>query len=144
MGQSLPPSSRQCAAPHLTSDPWVLAEKKVLFCPHSPYYPDLAPCDSWLFPRIKTILKRKLLTPFPTLRGPWPTERLKAFPKKPSRNASNHGINVRISASLAKDSTLKEINSKLYFVRNKIVHRIFWSHLMYILYIHIFRDSDPN
>ena len=33
------------------------------------------------------------------------------FQEKPSRNASNHGINVEISASLAKESTLKDVNS---------------------------------
>jgi histone-lysine N-methyltransferase SETMAR len=34
-----------------------LAEKKISVVPHPPYSPDLAPCDFFLFPRIKIKLK---------------------------------------------------------------------------------------
>ena len=28
-------------------------------CPHTPYSPDLAPCDFWLFPKVKMTMKGK-------------------------------------------------------------------------------------
>jgi len=28
-------------------------------CPHPPYSPDLAPCDFWLFPKVKLTMKGK-------------------------------------------------------------------------------------
>ena len=34
-----------------------LAQNSMTFVRHAPYSPDLAPCDFWLFPKLKTILK---------------------------------------------------------------------------------------
>jgi hypothetical protein len=34
-----------------------LAKKSILKFVHPPYSPDLAPCDFWLFPKLKTALK---------------------------------------------------------------------------------------
>jgi transposase len=34
-----------------------LAEKSIMKLDHPPYSPDLAPCDFWLFPKLKTALK---------------------------------------------------------------------------------------
>jgi hypothetical protein len=34
-----------------------LLGKKITVCPHLPYPPDLAPCDSWLFPKLKLTMK---------------------------------------------------------------------------------------
>lgn len=34
-----------------------LANKQITALDHPPYSPDLAPCDFWLFPRLKTVLK---------------------------------------------------------------------------------------
>jgi hypothetical protein len=34
-----------------------LAKKSIMKLDHPPYYPDLAPCDFWLFPKLKTALK---------------------------------------------------------------------------------------
>jgi hypothetical protein len=36
-----------------------LAKHSIPVVPHPPYTPDLAPCDFFLFPRLKSILKRK-------------------------------------------------------------------------------------
>jgi hypothetical protein len=33
-----------------------LADKKITVWPHSPYLPDLALCDFWLFPKIKLMM----------------------------------------------------------------------------------------
>ena len=30
-----------------------------MVCPHPPYSPDLAPCDFWLFPKVKMTMKGK-------------------------------------------------------------------------------------
>ena len=30
-----------------------------MVCPHPPYSPDLAPCDFWLFPKVKLTMKGK-------------------------------------------------------------------------------------
>ena len=37
-----------------------LCQEKVNVLPHPPYSPDLAPCDIFLFPKIKKDLKRRL------------------------------------------------------------------------------------
>jgi len=34
-----------------------LAQNKITTLPHPPYSPDLAPCDFFLFPKLKTHLK---------------------------------------------------------------------------------------
>jgi histone-lysine N-methyltransferase SETMAR len=34
-----------------------LAKKSIMKLDHPPYSPDLAPCDFWLFPKLKTALK---------------------------------------------------------------------------------------
>jgi hypothetical protein len=34
-----------------------LADTKITVCPHPSYSPDLAPCDFWLFPKIKLTMK---------------------------------------------------------------------------------------
>lgn len=34
-----------------------LAEKQITTLEHPPYSPDLAPCDFWLFPKVKSVLK---------------------------------------------------------------------------------------
>ena len=34
-----------------------LAERQITTLEHPPYSPDLAPCDFWLFPKVKSVLK---------------------------------------------------------------------------------------
>ena len=36
-----------------------LSNKNITVCPHPPYSPDLAPCDFWLFLKVKMTLKGK-------------------------------------------------------------------------------------
>jgi transposase len=38
---------------HHNNTPWATV------CPHPPYSPDLAPCDFWLFPKVKITMKCK-------------------------------------------------------------------------------------
>ena len=36
-----------------------LSNKNIKVCPHPPYSPDLAPCNFWLFPKVKMTVKGK-------------------------------------------------------------------------------------
>ena len=36
-----------------------LSNKNITVCPHQPYSPDLAPCDFWLFTKVKMTMKGK-------------------------------------------------------------------------------------
>jgi len=36
-----------------------LSNNNITVCPRPPYSPDLAPCDFWLFPKVKTTMKGK-------------------------------------------------------------------------------------
>ena len=45
------------ARPHISRETMEFFSKKnIETLPHTPYSPDLAPCDSWLFPKMKTRL----------------------------------------------------------------------------------------
>ena len=35
-----------------------MTKKRIKLLPHAPYSPDLAPCDFWLFPQLKTFLAK--------------------------------------------------------------------------------------
>jgi hypothetical protein len=50
---------RQCAVPRGPERQGVLAKHSIPVVPHSPYSPDLAPCDFFLFLRLKGTLKGK-------------------------------------------------------------------------------------
>ena len=45
-----------------------LSNKNITVCPHPPYSPDLAPCDFWLFPKVKVTMKVNVLNQFRTSR----------------------------------------------------------------------------
>lgn len=114
MNHWVPPSSRKCAVLQLASGPRVFVPVKgsCLFT-HPPYSPDLAPCDFWFFPKIKNRAKTKTFWQHSGHKEDHDGTAERFFWKKTSRNASNHGIDVGISVSLAKVSTLKKINSYL-------------------------------
>ena len=38
---------------HQSTTPSYLTKKGIKTVPHSPYSPDLAPCDFWLFPKLR-------------------------------------------------------------------------------------------
>ena len=74
---------------HHDNSPWhtsllireFLAAKSLPVCPHPPYSPDLAPCDFWLFQKIKSVLKGKRFDTIPGIEKAT-TEQLKAIPKE--------------------------------------------------------------
>ena len=40
-----------------------------MVCPQPPYSPDLAPCDFWLFPKVKMTMKGKYFELIQDIRG---------------------------------------------------------------------------
>ena len=48
-------ASRQCSCPHSVKQ--FLVSKEITMLHHPPYLPNLAPCDFFLFPKLKWILK---------------------------------------------------------------------------------------
>jgi transposase len=57
-----------------------LADKKITVCPHPPHSPDLAPCDFWLFPKIKLKMKGNRFDTIPEIEATT-KERLRALTK---------------------------------------------------------------
>jgi hypothetical protein len=57
-----------------------LADKKITLCRHPPYLPDLAPCDFWLFPKIKLMMKGNHFDMIPEIEAAM-KERLRALMK---------------------------------------------------------------
>jgi histone-lysine N-methyltransferase SETMAR len=46
-----------------------LAKKSIMKLDHPPYLPDLAPCDFWLFPKLKTALKGNRFSDIADIQG---------------------------------------------------------------------------
>jgi transposase len=46
-----------------------LAKKSIMKLDHPPYSPDLAPCDIWLLPKLKTILKGQRFSDIANIQG---------------------------------------------------------------------------
>jgi hypothetical protein len=71
--------------------------------PHPLYSPDLAPCDFFLFPRLKSTLKGKRFQDVAEIHGS-----CRPLPNKPTRHALTSG---RIAAYNLEGRTLTEITS---------------------------------
>ena len=82
-------------------------------CPHPPYSPDLAPCDFWLFPKVKMIMKGKGFESIQDIEAAT-TAQLKTR-KRTSRTASKSGKNDGISVFEARGSILRGINGNVSF-----------------------------
>jgi len=83
-----------------------LAINNMMVIPHPPYSPDLAPCDFFLFPRMKRQMKGKHFADVSGVkRNRW---RSGTSALKSSRNVFSNGKNVGISVSSQEESTLKE------------------------------------
>ena len=72
-----------------------LSNKNITVCPHPPYALDLAPCDFWLFPKVKITLKGKRFESIQEIEAAT-TAQLK-IRKRTSRTASESGKNDGIS-----------------------------------------------
>jgi hypothetical protein len=58
-----------------------LAKKSILKLDHPPYSPDLAPCDFWIFPKLKTALKSHRFSDIANIQG-HATTILKSIPEE--------------------------------------------------------------
>lgn len=55
-------SSRQCPLPYCQHCPWVFGQTQHRSFASPPYSPDLAPCDFFLFPKMKKLLRGRRFT----------------------------------------------------------------------------------
>jgi hypothetical protein len=62
-----------------------LADKIITVCPHPPYSQDLAPCDFWIFPKIKFTMKLNCFDTIPEIESAT-KERLRALTKDDFRS----------------------------------------------------------
>jgi hypothetical protein len=85
-----------------------LAKRSIPIVPHPPYSPDLAPCDFFLFPRLKSTLKGNQFQDITEIQLNM-TWQLQAIPKKPTRHALKSGRIAGITAYNLEGRTLKEI-----------------------------------
>jgi len=74
--------------------------------PHPPYYPDLAPADFFLFPKIKTTLKGRRLKTIEEIQENAVRE-LRAITESVFRKHSNNGRKVGKGVSSVEGTTLK-------------------------------------
>ena len=86
-----------------------LAERNITTLEHFPYSPDLASCDFFLFPKIKSLLKEPIfLTSIPSK---WLQQQSsKRSQKMPSKNVLNHGKGKCTNVFQWKGITLKEFD----------------------------------
>jgi hypothetical protein len=83
-----------------------LAEKKIPVVPHPPYSSDLAPCDFFLFPRMKMKLKGRRFDDADTIKMNT-TRELNMLSREDSSDVSRGGRNVGTSAYYQQGTTLK-------------------------------------
>jgi len=108
-----------------------LSNKNIMMCPHLPYSPDLAPCDFWLFPKVKMTMKVKHFELIQDIEAAT-TLRLKTLTKEDFQNCFRQCKNNGISVIEVRGSILRGINGNvsftliIFFYLN--IHCIFWSH----------------
>ena len=83
-----------------------LAKNSMTVVPHPPYSPDLAPCDFFLFPKLKLRMKGRRFDTIEEIQEE--SQRvLDTIQKGTSRDASKHGRKVGTAVFVQKGSTLK-------------------------------------
>jgi hypothetical protein len=87
-----------------------LAKHSIPVVPHPPYSPDLAPCDFFLVPRLKSTLKGKRFQDVAEIQQIRHGS-CRPFPNKPTRHALKSGRITGIAAYKLEGRTLKEITS---------------------------------
>jgi len=111
-----------------------LSNKNITLCPHSPYSPDLAPCDFWLFLNVKMTMNSERFESIQKIEAAT-TAQLKTLTKEDFQNCfrkwqerwdkcvqSEGGGNLR---GINGNVSFTVIN---FFYLN--IHCIFWSHLL--------------
>ena len=110
-----------------------LAKHNIPLIRQAPYSPDMAPCDFWMFPKLKVPLKGTRLNQEKTLCRTWQPS-WTWFHKKLSRNVSNNGRTAGRSVCITKEITLKGIRVSDIQINNCIFanqrYDTFWTHLV--------------
>jgi hypothetical protein len=83
-----------------------LAKKTIMQLDHPPYPPDLASCDFWLFPKLKTALKGHRFSDTADIQG-HATILLQSIPEDSSRNVLSSGNTDSLSVLVRKETTSK-------------------------------------
>ena len=86
-----------------------LAERSIATLKHPPYFPDLAPCDFFLFPKIKSVLKGTHFSDIDSIKIA-ATAKLKRSQKMSSKNVLNREKDECTSVFMWKGITLKEFD----------------------------------
>jgi hypothetical protein len=86
----------------------ILAKYSIPMVPHPPYSPDLAPCNFFLFPRLKSTLKGKGFQDVTEIQLRT-TRQFQPFPNKPTRHALKTERIAGVTAYNLEGRTLKEI-----------------------------------
>ena len=85
-----------------------LARKQVCVLHHPPYYPDLSPCDYFLFPKLKLPLKGRLFEDVQDIQAAV-TSSLRAIPQEDVQRSFESLLIVPLAVSLQKGRTLNKI-----------------------------------
>ena len=84
-----------------------LVKQETIVVPQPPYYPDLAPADFFLFPKLKSTLKGRRFQMEEEIKEN-SLQDLHAIPQTRSRTRSRTGKNAGSGVSTVEGSTLKE------------------------------------
>jgi len=91
-----------------------LSNKNITVCRHPPYSPDLAPCDFWLFPKVKMTLKGKGFESIQDIEAAT-TAQLKTFTKEDFQNCFRKWQERWDKCVRSGGSTLRGINGNVSF-----------------------------
>jgi hypothetical protein len=83
-----------------------LAKKSILKLDHPPYSLDLTPCDCWLFPKLKTVLKGHKFSDIADIQG-HATTILKSIPEEEFQKCLSCGNTDSLSVLVHKETTSK-------------------------------------
>ena len=127
-----------------------LSNKNIMVCPHPPYSPDLAPCDFWLFPRIKMTVKGKRFESIQDIEAAT-TAQLKTLTKEDFQNCFRKWQERwdKCVRSGGGGSILRGINGNVSFTVIIFLFKhspYFLSHLVYhlILLLHVSAGRHPQ
>jgi hypothetical protein len=83
-----------------------LVKKSIMKLDHPPYLPDLALCEFWLYPKLKTALKGHRFSDTANIQG-HATTNLQAYQKMSSRNVLSSANTDSLSVLVCKETTSK-------------------------------------
>ena len=91
-----------------------LSNKNIMVCPHPPFSPDWAPCDFWLFPKVKMSMKGKRFESIQDIKAA-KTAQLKTLTKEDFQNCFRKWQGRWDSVFEARGSILRGINGNVSF-----------------------------